>query len=97
MKVTQQPTKPPFTERNFTVEMTGLELATIKLMAGSISGSMGGTIRQITDKIYYGIPANMSDNNTLSAAQIIAYPTINISDNPKQLETFIEWVNRLNK
>lgn len=42
-------------EKTFNIEVTTTELAAIYSILGVISGSSIGTIRDITDKIYYDI------------------------------------------
>jgi hypothetical protein len=87
MKVSPKIPDIPFSERLFTVEMTGMELAALKLLTGKCIGYLT-TLRAITEKIYFSIDLDLPKKETI--AQVIDFSNVRASDFEKEL-------NRLNE
>jgi hypothetical protein len=91
MKVINSQPPIPFTERMFTVEMTGAELAFVKAIVRNCIGNQS-TVRNISDSI----DGTLIDSIDLKTEGInIGNPWIDCRNN--KLTDFLEKVNRLNK
>ncbi len=91
MKVINSQPPIPFTERTFTVEMTGAELAVMKMLTGNIIGD-SDTVRVITSGIYWNAPVKLSEKGNFLGKDL---PKIDMND--MKISDFLEKVNRLNK
>lgn len=64
----------PFSEQLFDVQLTGLELAALGILAGAVSGKPKNSIREITDPIWKCICQYMakSINTTLVRSESVS-------------------------
>jgi hypothetical protein len=91
MKVLTEPA-PKFTDRVFTVELTGAELALIKALTGRITTSIK-SIRDVSDTLYAGNPVRLFGEDGIDAGLNIT--PLNL--NEYSLQPWLEKINHLNK
>lgn len=86
MKITPKTLEIPFSDKQFVVEMSGLELIVIKMLTGIVTGNPLRTLRKIANDIFY-------------SGTSVKYPSLNktIQFDEISLSDFIEKINDMNK
>ena len=90
MKVTPQTPEIPFSEKKFNVEMTGLELAFIKILTGRGFGKTENTLRILNDDIFYAIGIDTDYGSVVENLDNINFGTTDLAK-------FKENIDKLNK
>ena len=91
MKVLTEP-EPKFTDKVFTVEMTGAELAFIKAFSGRIIGDPVSSIRSVSSALYAGNPVKL-----YGLDGVVADLTETFDMSHHDLQPWLEKINHLNK